>query len=457
MKLKHLASTVILLAALFPISMTMGCSDELIQDYFPANNVDLYLDISLSDGHTIAPQGGSKSVSVKSNTTWNVSIDNGDNTSWIHVGTESGTTASGNGDGSFMVYAELNTSGKPRAHTLTIKGANKNEQVEITQDSYSFITNPRPGDELRLKKSGGEETIKVTSNIDWIVKLEGGLTNATLSHNPEDENGDKGITLTYGINDSGSTREGKLTFFADDKTTQLGTIKLIQESIDKSVSIELQDGVEMPLTVPAKGDMIDITVSCISGWELITKGLKGASCDIDQCDGKSADVKVTVKPNYSHDNGIPTGRNIELIFRNSLDSQITETLAIFQEACKRPEFKDPEIESIKTSTDKRHYDVTVRIPYIPDLETLNSATISYGLSSNVEAVIHKDNDTDYVTAELPYLTPNSDVTITVNGLTKNGIAASEATYTIHVKGKIPSGNENNPPMRPAKKIKQIAK
>lgn len=109
--------------------------------------------------------GGSSGISLSSNTSWTVT----DNASWISV-----TPSSGTGNNTLTVDCGVYTGLVPRTSEITIATTDGLivRQVQVTQQPADPILEINPV-VLNFVANGGNASVSVTSNQDWIVGTPG--------------------------------------------------------------------------------------------------------------------------------------------------------------------------------------------------------------------------------------------------------------------------------------------
>ena len=103
-------------------------------------------------------EGETKTVSISSNTTWNVtsSVD------WLNV-----TPTNGSNNGTLIVVATANTSPQQRMATITISGENVDPKtVAVVQDGFVYAFEISPAN-LDFVSEGETKIVSISSNTIW--------------------------------------------------------------------------------------------------------------------------------------------------------------------------------------------------------------------------------------------------------------------------------------------------
>jgi hypothetical protein len=139
----------------------------------------------------------SKSISVDSNISWNVS----DNNSWLSV-----SPSSGSNDRDIQVYCSENTSTNERYGTVTVTGSGVSRQVNVTQRGA-----PKKLDlsttSITCDSSNDSKSISVDSNISWNVSD----NNSWLSVSPTSGSNNGNVQVYCSENTSTNVRSGTVT------------------------------------------------------------------------------------------------------------------------------------------------------------------------------------------------------------------------------------------------------
>ena len=184
--------------------------DSIDDPTLPAPEYKKYLSV-ISSSIQFTSDGGSKSISIKSNVDWRVEGGN----DWLTIDKKHG-----NGDGSLSLRASSNTSsaartakvtvywtndeGKNQPQTITVKQLGKSEPV-LPVERYLEVSNSSLG---QYSSNGGKKDIRISSNTDWSITIEGGNW---LSVYPKNGKGNKTITFNASSNPSTQERSASVT------------------------------------------------------------------------------------------------------------------------------------------------------------------------------------------------------------------------------------------------------
>jgi len=158
--------------------------------------------------------GGSVTINVSSNISWNVI---GDHT-WLSI-----QPSTGDNDGSFSVNCQANPTIKQRSAIVNISGSGLSKQLQITQNkgSESLTVNPTS---KNFPISGGKLSISVASNTNWNV-----LSNDNwLSVNPSSGSNNGSFDISCSANSQTTERSGSITVDGEEISVH---IQITQEAV----------------------------------------------------------------------------------------------------------------------------------------------------------------------------------------------------------------------------------
>ena len=122
------------------------------------------LSISPQTIESFTYQGGNYTFAVSSNTDWTVESDQ----EWCHIDSPQETVS---GDGNIIIIVEENPLGSgPRDAILTIKSNAGDKQIEVHQEKGQNPFINVSSNQLSFSNKEEQETITITSNIDWTVE-----------------------------------------------------------------------------------------------------------------------------------------------------------------------------------------------------------------------------------------------------------------------------------------------
>lgn len=165
---------------------------------------------------TLLSTGSQQKISVTSNSSWIVQTDQ----SWLQI-----STASGNGNGSFIISAQANSMDNNRNATVSVISGNKTKTISVTQNGRSNIT----PSSCEFPSSGGQKTITVTSDVSWTAKSE----TSWIKLDKSSGNGTTTVLITAEANSKEDKRNGKVVFTIGDENITLSVTQAGASSIDK--------------------------------------------------------------------------------------------------------------------------------------------------------------------------------------------------------------------------------
>ena len=261
----------------------------------------------------INAQGGSVEIVLKSNGDWTINPT----AEWIVV-----SPMSGKGDATLTLTVEANTTGEDRSTQIKATTKDNTATLVVTQGAQSpqpqYYLNVSPKN-YRCGGAGGEFTVEISSNLDWIVTTPQWITCSVMEGFD-----DATVTLTISpIEDEKiEMREADVLFessLASDKVH-------VVQTVDPIMGIEI-----MPknLEFVCTGETKIIAVFTEDAWT--------ASMDVDwvtlsQTEGQGdAEIRVTLgeNPNYEQ-------RQTTVLFTTAGGAQAM--LGIRQEASPNPHF-----------------------------------------------------------------------------------------------------------------------
>ena len=261
----------------------------------------------------INAQGGSVEIVLKSNGDWTINPS----AEWIVV-----SPMSGKGDATLTLTVEANTTGEDRSTQIKATTKDNTATLNLTQGAQSpqpqYYLNVSPKN-YRCGGAGGEFTVEISSNLDWIVTTPQWITCSVMEGFD-----DATVTLTISpIEDEKiEMREADVLFessLASDKVH-------VVQTVDPIMGIEI-----MPknLEFVCTGETKIIAVFTEDAWT--------ASMDVDwvtlsQTEGQGdAEIRVTLGENPGYEQ-----RQTTVLFTTAGGAQAM--LGIRQEASPNPHF-----------------------------------------------------------------------------------------------------------------------
>lgn len=261
----------------------------------------------------IDAQGGSVEIVLKSNGDWTINPT----AEWIAV-----SPMSGKGDATLTLTVESNTTGEDRSTQIKASTKDNTATLNLTQGAQSpqpqYYLNVSPKN-YRCGGAGGEFTVEISSNLDWIVTTPQWITCSVMEGFD-----DATVTLTISpIEDEKIEMREADVFFE----SSLASDKVhVVQTVDPIMGIEI-----MPknLEFVCTGETKIIAVFTEDAWT--------ASMDVDwvtlsQTEGQGdAEIRVTLGENPGYEQ-----RQTTVLFTTAGGAQAM--LGIRQEASPNPHF-----------------------------------------------------------------------------------------------------------------------
>ena len=185
-----------------------------------------------------AASGEQKTFDIASNTNWTIAVSD----SWITV-----SPAAGNTDGTITVTAEANTETTPRTATITVSGTGVMEQtIDVNQDAAPIIPDLSVSTtSLNFAASGEQQTFTIASNTNWTVAV----SDSWITVSPAAGNADGTITVTAEANTETTPRTATITVsgIVSDVNGD-GVLDANDFTVIKTISIT-QDAAEVPSVI----------------------------------------------------------------------------------------------------------------------------------------------------------------------------------------------------------------
>jgi hypothetical protein len=190
--------------------------------------------------------GGSASVTVISNTSWNISS----NQTWLSLNKSAGT-----GGSTFVCTAAANMWTSARTATVTISATGVTAQtITIEQDGVG-LTLSVSDTSLTFAVAGENKSVNITSNTSWTASDDADWL--TLSAASGTNNGQ--LTITAEANSSQSSRTSTVTISANGVSNRIITVTQDGTEITLSVS-------ENSLSFTASGESKEVSITSNASW-----------------------------------------------------------------------------------------------------------------------------------------------------------------------------------------------
>lgn len=254
-------------------------------------------------------RGDSVEMMLKSNGEWMLNST----AEWLTV-----SPMSGSGDATLTLVAEPNTGQEPRTAEISASTKDKVATLTVTQLGSQYYCNVTPH-EIQCGNEGGEFTVTVSSNIDWMVSVPQWMT-SSVSQGSNDAT----ITLTISpiLNEISVERDANViigNLVVSDK------VHVVQsEATGPTISITPQS-----MTFVCTGETKTVNVTTEDSWTAVASS-DWVVLSVDEGQG-SAEVSVTAEANPEY-----TGRRASVVFTTAGGRQTI--LGIQQEATPDPHF-----------------------------------------------------------------------------------------------------------------------
>lgn len=268
--------------------------------------------------------GGTTSVTVTSNTEWDVSsTDFG----WLTV--NRGKVAKST---SISIRAAANNSNSPRSATINItwkdsKGSSQTTPVTVNQDAVSLpklylrVKPPR----VEFGANGGNSSITVESNTEWSVTDGAEWLQASQSNN-------KSVTVTATKNTDTGERSAKVTLtWKDEKGTQQATTVVVKQKGAKPVDFTVTP---KNRSVAANGGTTQLTVKSNTTWKVSNNADWIKISPSEGSGGKTVSVTAVKNPNTTERKA-----NVTFTWNNLQGTTQTNTVEVTQAGVTPPKPK----------------------------------------------------------------------------------------------------------------------
>ena len=181
------------------------------------------------DAVSISADGGTQSVTVKSNSGWSATS----NQSWLTI-----SPSQGNGDGTLTLKATANSNTSSRQATVTVRCGDITKTISVTQEaaavqlSLSIVV-------VSISVDGGTQNVTVTCNSSWSATS----NQSWLTVSPSQGNGDGTLTLKATANPNTSSRQATVTVRCGSVSK---TISVTQEAKPAAQEMVLKEMLERP-------------------------------------------------------------------------------------------------------------------------------------------------------------------------------------------------------------------
>ena len=323
----------------------------------------------------IDKDGGSKDITVESNTSWNVKSDQ----SWAKPSASQGTD-----NGTVSLVIDPNSDSKEREATITFTGTGVSSPVSVKIKQYSEVILNAEVDNSSFKQSGDQTTLHIVSNISWTVSISS-IDGKWLAASQEYGTGNQNITLSAGANSGQKARTATVTVTATNaKDVPSVDIKITQGGAEPYLET---DKTSLP-EFEVEGGTGKFTISSNISWKVSSNQ---TWCKANKTKGSNdSDITVTIEPNTT-----------------ASDMNRTATITVESEGV------TPVIKRTVSVTQKSPY-LTVNKTSLPKYEP-SGGNDMFTINSNVSWTVKSDQTWCRVSKSSG--SNNSDITVTVDANT----------------------------------------
>ncbi|MBR1933248.1 MAG: BACON domain-containing protein [Prevotella sp.] len=165
-----------------------------------------YVSISVAEGSEFGAGGGNKSIEVKSNGPWRLSLERlGDKPSWLQIG-----LAQGSGSKTFVISASKNEVAEPRElllKVISVDNPSLTDEIVLTQAGAEPLLTVEQKTIVLKALGASKKSITVKSNAKWTASV----SSSWLSISTTQGSGDGTITVAADDNDSNTERSATVT------------------------------------------------------------------------------------------------------------------------------------------------------------------------------------------------------------------------------------------------------
>lgn len=193
------------------VMLAIGCKKEPKQDSLMINGVE-------GGGQTaevvFAPEGGTLSIDIKSNTSWAITADNSD---WYEL-----SALNGKGDAKVNVTAKPNSGDTERRAMINVTAGTATAAVSLIQKSRTLPSTPKKS-ELKVRAYGGDKIVEVVKGMDMSVDAGCGWIKGGMINKEEGT-----VTLSFAENGTDQYREADVKIVTASSKKVLATVHVSQ-------------------------------------------------------------------------------------------------------------------------------------------------------------------------------------------------------------------------------------
>ncbi len=237
MKIKNIFLSALTLICLLSLSACKDNDDPVGDPYLTFDNIEGTINVSKA-GITQAKR---KAVTVRSNSPWQVSLDNPDDASWLHFFIDEGED-----DGIIYYWVDKNTTFDQREGKINLSDGGKVlNSLDIVQEAdVPTITIKDVASGITMTPEGGELKFAIEANISWKASLTPDVEWAHIANVTNDS-----VFVTIDKNEE-DERTVNLTLVGEGEHSGVNATALITQKDESLVYTDnfnwLQEGEEKP-------------------------------------------------------------------------------------------------------------------------------------------------------------------------------------------------------------------
>ena len=213
------------------------------EEYIP----DPELTAIIDDPSNIPASGGTRVITITSNTDWTISSD----ASWLTLPTG---ISPGSGNRTFTITIPSHTSTSNRSATLTITGSGIVQTINIVQNGIIPVLVANIDNASNLPASGGTRVITITSNIAWTVSSDASWLTIPAGVSPG--SGNRTFTITIPSHTSTSNRSAQITITGSGISQIINIIQDAEQNVGNNQGTEINGLVWAYCNVGAPGTFV---------------------------------------------------------------------------------------------------------------------------------------------------------------------------------------------------------
>lgn len=284
-----------------------------------------------ADLKTIAAEGGTCTVELKSNGDWTI----GSTAEWLTV-----SPTSGNGDATINIEVQPNPANQVRSQEITATTKDNTASMTIEQEGNDGFITLMPTSMLG-DWEGGSFMVTIQSNVLWTVStMPEWVTCSTMSGDGNDS-----LWMTMKPFFGHGIREADITFGNEYTYAKFHVKQIGANEMQHFLNVNPNE-----LHVACTGDVKTLTVTCDGAW-VVSSGEAWVS--FDKTEGESNDVVVVTIA----ENPLYVTRNCDIKFVS--DSDLLGLVEVIQEASPDPHYLEVSPMEFLFGNEGGNLDVTI--------------------------------------------------------------------------------------------------